>query len=228
MSKNNSIFNLNKTKNQLKENKGKLIAVEGIDGSGKTTLIKNIMDELKEKGYKVKYISTSGEYNEFWRQINYLVNNKIIDLNTNQLIHTLIFVVTSNNLISNKLSDYDYIITDWYYYGKIILAELYSGTKHNSTSIYLKKLREQNLINMPDFYYYINIDPRIAHQRIIKRNNKPEEKENLEMLNKAHDLWNSLSADDIIIINGDENPEKLCNKLIKNILKEDKSEEILL
>lgn len=53
----------------LQKRKGKFVAIEGVDGSGKTTQVKRLAETLKKKGYKIRIIDFPRYYTSFHGEI---------------------------------------------------------------------------------------------------------------------------------------------------------------
>lgn len=216
-----TIFNdlLNK-EYQLNPNHGKIITIEGIDGAGKTTIVEQCVNILNQNGYKAVHFYTLSDFNIYWNIVKKGIESKSIDVDTNQLLHNIAFLSYLNSIFISLLNEYDYVISEWYIYGKMVLTELY--TDNNSSSKALKLLRTElsnGNILLPNYSFFIDTNPYIARERITKRNNILESKEELDMLIKAYSIWqNYIKKYSIEKIDGNLEIEKITSKVLKRVL----------
>ena len=219
-----TIFNrLLEKEYHLNSNHGKIITIEGIDGAGKTTVVENCVNILNQKGYKAVHFFTSSDFNIYWDIVKKGIQSDCIDSNTNQLLHNIAFLTYINSIFINLLNEYDYVISEWYIYGKMVLTEIYT---HNCSSTALKLLTdelEQGNIILPDYSFFIDTNPKVARERIIKRNGTFESKESLSMLIRAYSIWqNYLNKYSIEKIDGNLEIDKITNKVLQRVLENEK------
>ena len=198
-----SVFNeeINREK-ILKPIHAKIITVEGIDGSGKTTLVESCVSKFSNLGYKVKQFQTSS------------------DRNMNQMFHNVAFLTYLKTLFIDELNNNDFVIGDWYIYGKMLLSELYTNDPNCTSKKLIANELTMSKIFLPDFSFYLDISPEEALKRIKKRKGIPEEKESLEMLRAASKLWKRyLSEYNIQILNGNFSTQELTDDIISRVLK---------
>lgn len=214
-----TIFN-NKIDNivPLNANHAKIITVEGIDGAGKTTVVNDLLNKIKQMGYKAEHFNTSSLYNIYWDTVKKGINRDLIDKDVNQLLHSIAFLTYIKTIFIELLNQNDYVISEWYIYGKMVLSELYSEAKE---SVSLKMLRfemEEGNIVMPDYSFYLDIEPEIAYRRILDRKESMEDKEKIEMLRKANNIWKKyIDNYDIMKIDANSNVENISHKILKRM-----------
>lgn len=74
-----SIFNKSiENDSIIADKKGRIITIEGIDGSGKTTLAQNVVNEINFAGYKACIFNASSSFNVFWDVVNGCVRKKLL------------------------------------------------------------------------------------------------------------------------------------------------------
>lgn len=215
-----SIFNEQIEKEfPLNKKRAKIVTIEGIDGSGKTTLVENCVKELKAQGFTAAHISTSSNFNGYWAVVKKGLQEGIITKDTNQMLHNIAFLTYLNTLFINELNSYDYVFTEWYIYGKMVLSECYTNSAHSlSKDLLCLALNAQDII-LPDFSFFLDVPPEEALKRIVKRNGQAEEKESIVMLQRASEIWERYVREyNITRLNGLESEETLKESVLKRIL----------
>ena len=149
-----------------------LIAICGIDGSGKTTQIKMLSKRLSQ--YSEIYVTK--QPTDFYRTYDRFrkVVNREIAMNEN-IIYELALLAASD-----KRRHYEDEI--YHNRNKIILCDryIYSGyayfiARGFSEINWLTSLNEGLLL--PDFTFYIDVPPEVALSRIVERDGKSTKKE---------------------------------------------------
>ncbi|ASP27783.1 thymidylate kinase [Spiroplasma corruscae] len=148
------------------------ISLEGIDGSGKTTISKMIKDNLSQKGYKVLLTREPG--------------GEIFAEDIRQMI------LDKKNIITPWTETLLYIAARKQHLDKVVIPALKSGTIvicdrfMDSTSAYQGYARNigmteidevQNIVlgsTKPDLTIFFDITPNEAHIRLLKRKRKPD------------------------------------------------------
>ena len=206
---------------RINNNHAKIITIEGIDGAGKTTIVNNLIKEIANLGYKVEHFNTSSLYNIYWDTVKSGINKGIIDKDVNQLLHNLAFLTYIKTIFIDKLNKNDFVISEWYIYGKMVLSELYSGKEECISKKILQNELEEGNIVLPNYSFYLEIDPNIAYKRILSRNGDMEEKEKIEMLIKASDIWERyVQLYDIIRLDASSSVEDICKRVLKRVFRQ--------
>jgi dTMP kinase len=140
------------------QNKGLLIVIEGIDGSGKTTQINLLKDWLKHKGYEVIK-------SEWYR------TKSIYELNMRLNLADEITAKTAFTLVAAEFAArLDYILKPALSAGKIILCEKYIYTPmakdvaRGATPEFVKLLYQDAPV--PDIIFFLDVDVETALLRI--------------------------------------------------------------
>jgi dTMP kinase len=163
------------------------IALEGIDGSGKSTQAKLLAEKLKSAGHKV-YITfepTDGQVGKLLRSIlkgSVKADNRTIAglFLADRLDHLL----DEHNGIAGKLTDGWTVITDRYYFS----SYAYHGV-HMDMDWVIDSNKICAEIAKPDINIFIDIPPEIAMERITANRADVELYENLENLKNVREKY---------------------------------------
>ncbi|MCX6278081.1 MAG: dTMP kinase [Bacteroidetes bacterium] len=163
------------------------IAFEGIDGSGKSTQVKLLSDNLKKAGHKVysTFEPTDGPIGSVIRNI---FNNRIeADHRTiaglfvaDRLDHLL----NKTNGILKKLQEGYTVITDRYYFS----SYAYHGVHMPMDWVIEANSMSADLLR-PDLNIYIDISPEISMNRLSKGRSSMELYETIENLIKVRNKY---------------------------------------
>lgn len=193
---------------------GKFIAVEGIDGSGTTTFIKNIKFILENTGYQVHTTcepssSPTGKY----------IRKRLEDHRSDNTIFALLFA-------ADRLIHYREEIVPAMEQGMIVISDRYKI----SSFAYQGVTEDPNWVNLinskapdPDLTIFINVDPLEGDKRIEKRGATRDVLENMSFQEKVFEQYLKLVKEhpEIIILDGTLNPDELARSgfnVIKNFL----------
>jgi len=199
--------------------KYRYIAIEGIDGSGKTTIANLLYNELSKRYNKVILMKEPYD-NDLSKKIKEIIlkeHKKNLDYG-----YLLALLFTADRSIKNidlkKYLNNDYIvISDRSIYSTFSYQILYEGI-----DIEWLKCVSKYIIR-PDITFILDVDPKIAVERINSRGKNITSYENIEFLRKARENFLKLKEifpeDNIIYINGEEKPEEILKKILKIIEK---------
>jgi dTMP kinase len=197
--------------------KYKYIAIEGIDGSGKTTIANLLYNELSKKYNKIILMKEpyDKDLSKKIKEIILKEHEKNLDYG-----YLLALLFTADRSIKNidlkKYLNNDYIIiSDRSIYSTFSYQILYEGIDIE----WLKCISKY--IIKPDITFVLDIDPKIAMERINSRGKSITSYENIEFLKKVRENFLKLKEifpeDKIIYINGEEKPEEILNKILNII-----------
>jgi dTMP kinase len=165
------------------------VTFEGIDGSGKSTILKLVYEQLKSQGYDV--VSTY-EPTDTW--IGKRVQ-KYIETNTDPFVTVFTFI--ADRIEHGKQ------IQQWIDDGKIVLCDRYEESTYAYQGVQLQNMVKDSVrwlkelskdrIPIPDRTFVFVIDPKKALDRIQNRDNLiPFER--LAFLKKVHENYLELAV----------------------------------
>ena len=195
-------------------NKGYLIAIEGIDGSGKTTIANRIVEWLSMRNIDALYTSEPTK-----SPIGLFIKEKIISAEIRQdaRIEALLFAADRLwhvvNEILPALSRGVVVVTDRYYFSSIA----YQGALGAPTSW----IREINkFAPKPDLSIYIDITPEEAIRRKRKQGDVKKLFENIKYLSKVREIYLDLVGNgELALINGMNILEKVVDEALALVRK---------
>lgn len=190
--------------------RGKFIAVEGIDGSGKTELTVSLKAYLEGRSRRVWLTSEPTEW--FRSSVNGLKDMR------DPVSLFLLFTIDRNSHqkeISQKLKEYDYVISDRYLtssyaYQGYMLKDFFNS--FDDTIRWMKNVSKIITVR-PDLTFYIAIDETTAIER-IKKVRQIDELEKLFDLGKVKEMYERYLKDDMITIDGLRNKEAVLKDVI--------------
>jgi dTMP kinase len=214
--------------------RGKLIAIDGVDGSGKSSQVKLLADRLKQDYPTLKILVTREpwdvEHNVIGKRIRSTMvqgKNKRVWADEESLNHEslqyLFFLdrcVHYMKLIIPALEKDYLVITDrermvTYAYGKAARVKV-------ST---IKKWHEN--MAEPDVYYFVKVSPKTALSRINSRNATTKQDaeifETREAVIKNIDGFNQITAkgviNNLVTVNGDDDLEAISEEVYNDLKK---------
>ena len=205
---------------------GKLIVFEGSDGSGKTTILKNVNQKLTEQGYDIRVVREPGgtEISEKIREI--IIDND--NINMTAKTESLLFAASRAQLVEEKirpgLENGEIILCDRF----VLSSLLYQGVGRGLGIDEVKKINDfaTGDIN-PDLTIFFNIDYKTA--LIRKRANfSPDrlENEEFDFHKKIFDAYLDIAEkykDDIKQVDATRSIDEVSSdvlKLIKDLLED--------
>lgn len=202
-----------------------LVAIEGIDGSGKTTLIEGLKKHFQNK---FEFVKDPGGYSEDSLSMKIrtlLMNTPDISPECQALLFNAARLDTLQKLKSEN------VIFDRYIFSTI--AYQYGGLDGNIYSIVdgLNSVLSCSGSFKLDFVIYLNIDPELAADRLDSRNvDNGKHFEKLEIQKKVHSTYESIAHDqhwckpffkdyrkNILVIDALQSPEEILQLAIKAI-----------
>ena len=221
--------------------KGKFIAIEGPDGSGKETQTKILIENLQKKGFKIKTIDFPRYYDNFFGKFvgECLRGDHGDFVNLDPKIASVLYA--ADRWESSKK------IKEWLIDGYIVIADRYASANqiHQGGKISDEQEREKFLnwlskmeyeifqIPQPDQIIYLDVPAEISQQLVQNKNNQKSKKylngKRDQSENNENYLLNSIASAQKLIqdnnnwikINCTENGELLSReKIAENIWNE--------
>jgi len=203
---------MNKTKNIL-QNKGLLITVEGIDGSGKTTFINGLHQYFINNNFPVTLTKEPGK-TILGRELRALLEKPIT------LCHKAEFLLFAadraqhfNDLIIPDLNAKKIIISD-----RMADSSLaYQGYGRGLDLEMLKKINSWVMQGIePDIIFYLKINLDTALERINKRNETITNFEKKSLMQKVSAGYDEIfkNKNNVIVLDANLLPEEVLQKAI--------------
>jgi len=184
--------------------KGLLIVFEGIDGSGKTTQAKILLDKLLKMDIDAVYFREPS-LGKWGRKIkkkaaraDSITVEEELDLFQKDRRENVTF-----NLIP-ALNEKKVVILDRYYFSTMC----YQGAKGIDPQE-IRRMNEEFAVR-PDIVFILDVDPRAGLDRIADRAQKDELFEQEDYLERVRDLFKSITGKNIMHIDGSRPPEEIA------------------
>ena len=193
-------------------NKGVLIAIEGIDGAGKTTQAKLLVEKLRNEGYPVISLHepTDGVWGQKIRELAKRNRHSVsAEDELNLFFQDRIEDVEKN--IKPALENKQVVVMDRYYFSSIA----YQGVR----GLDLDKIEQKNveIAPVPDLLIILDVQPSVSLQRIhSSREDGPNEFEKNSYLEKSRIIFNQFAEREYTCViegNGEHSPVDIADKI---------------
>lgn len=206
----------------IKQDKGRFIVFEGIDGSGKSTQIKNISKQLETQGLKIytTFEPTDGPVGSLIRQ---MLSGEIA---TDQRTIASLFAADRTDHLTNQKNGIKQKVDQ----GGIVLCDRYyfSSYAYHAQYIDMEWVIHTNSLNAeilkPDLTIFIDVDPEICFKRIKLSRTDFEMYEQIDIMKnvrinyfKAFDRLKD--SEKIAVVDGNTTPEKVEDSILNEISK---------
>ena len=192
-----------------------LIAIEGIDGAGKTTQAKILKKELEKRGYDVIGLSepTKGKWGKKIKELSSRGKNP----STKQLFE-LFFLDREEDVNKNiipALKKGQTVILDRYYMSSVA----YQGAGGLDPAFI--ESENEKIAPKPDITIILDLPPKIAVERIEHRKSEPDYFERLKFLTKVRSIFveRYASRPDVLLIDSTQHQNIVSKKILEAVLK---------
>jgi len=198
--------------------RGKLITLEGIDGSGKSTVAEKLQKNPEIKAFKPVFTREPTRGTLTGNAVE-----KAIQSDTDQLAELFLFTADHAEHLAK-------LIKPALENGKIVISDRYSDSRYAYQGITLKTHLENPLewvkdlhrgwTIVPDITFLFDIRPEISIERCGKRGEQSKF-EKLEFLRGVREIFLKLAADDperFIVIDASRSPEYIEKEVVKKIM----------
>lgn len=189
-----------------------LIAVEGIDGAGKTTQVRMLREELERIGEHpvVSKEPTNGPWGKIIKD-SAATGRLSVEEELSAFLNDRTEHVTS--LISPALVQGRIVILDRYFYSSIA----YQGSR--GANVEEVKTLMESRFPIPDAVFVLDIEPEVGMHRIAhSRGEEPNHFEERGNLAKAREIFQSLSGSNIHHIDGAMSPQSVHSVLVAQFI----------
>ncbi len=198
---------------------GKLIAIEGIDGSGKTTQAKILCEKLEKMGYKTLCTKepTDEPTGKFIRDV--LGGRIKVPPASIQYLYGADRAVHQLELEQYLKKGY-YIITDRYFWSSVAYGASDMEKIDDYQLVVYSMLSFYNQFLKPDYSFYLKVSPKTGLLRVNKTGKEKEVYENMGKLvkiEKGYEFLLKRFKDEFIIIDAEKSVEEVTEEILKKI-----------
>lgn len=194
--------------------KGKLIVIEGIDGSGKSTCAKNLTEKLNSINIKTIY-TFEPTHSRYGAKLREGMLSEDLDAEEELLLFVKDRKEHIEYMIKPALEEGYFIILDRYFYSSIA----YQGAKGIDINRIINM--HKDFIIKPDIVFIFHLPIDIALNRIISKRGIADRFENETYLKKVDKIFHSFIEPFIYHIDTDKDI-KIINDELFNILEKSK------
>jgi len=187
---------------------GFLIAIEGIDGAGKTTQANHVQSILQQRNLVV--IRTKEPTTGQWGQV---LRDSAVTGRLSLEEEVELFVKDRKEHVETKinpeLAKGHIVIVDRYYFSSMA----YQGARGMSAER-IMSLNEQ-FAPEPDLLVLLDIDPKTGLKRIRTRGDRANHFEKTDTLKKAREIFLSIQKPYLLKVDACQGPEEITNLIVR-------------
>ncbi len=187
---------------------GFLIAIEGIDGAGKTTQAHFVQDKLLSR--KIAVIRTKEPTTGHWGQVlrdSALTGRLSLDEEIDTFIKDRQEHVQA--VIVPALNAGQIVIVDRYYFSNMAYQGA-RGTDHEELMH-----RNEAFAPEPDLLVILDIEPKTGLQRIRTRGDRANHFEKTGTLRRASEIFNGIKKPYLYRVDATQEPEVICSLIVR-------------
>lgn len=192
---------------------GKIIAIEGLDKSGKNTASNTIKSFYEDKGFKVINLSFPRYNTEIGKLIrNYLTGKLKL---SNYAFECLLAAdkLDFQDELARLLKEYDYIILDRYIHSQFAYGGLQVDLE------WLNSLLELDFVSYPNLIFYMKISAETSFNRQGKYGENDIYESNIKFLETVCKNYDNIFKDNnnVITINAEKSLDEVTNDILINL-----------
>ncbi|HEY3861565.1 MAG TPA: dTMP kinase [Verrucomicrobiae bacterium] len=187
---------------------GYFIAIEGIDGAGKTTQAHFLQERLQEKKLCVIRTKepTTGPYGQILRD-SAVTGRLSLEEEVEMFLKDRREHVET--VINPALRDGHVVIVDRYYFSTMA----YQGARGMDPEELMR--RNEQFAPEPDLLVILDLDPKLGLQRIRTRGDRANHFERTDTLKKAREIFNSIKKPYLYHLDAGQDPETLRELILR-------------
>lgn len=201
----------------MEQKKGLLIAFEGIDGTGKTTLALMLKERLEALGYSVVMFKEPTNETEAGKKIrsSYVEGRASLDIELQWFIEDREWNVTTR--ILPALAENKIVFLDRYFFS----TACYQGVRKNNDWVSILELNRKKFPE-PDLTIIFDLDVQLAIKRIMKDRSNANTFEGIQNLRDVRALFLEIfqldTIGNYILINAEKSIEEIFELLYAKLL----------
>lgn len=190
--------------------KGAFICIEGLDASGKTTQARQLVRELRRKGFEAVYTTepSQGEIGKFIR--TYILQRKRrVPIAVEALLFAVDRVDHLEHMVKPALQEGKIVVSDRYVYSSLA----YQG----AAGLDLNWIEEINRsVITPDLAIYIDVPPEVVIKRIRRKRSVMERR---EVQRKVREVYMKFVEDGRLIrVDGNRAKDEVSRDILTTVL----------
>jgi len=196
----------------MKLKRGVLIVIEGIDGAGKTTQARRLLDKLLKEGFDAVYFREPSD-SRWGRRIkekaakpNSLSPEEELDLFQKDRKENV-----KKNL-KPALKSKQVVVLDRYYFSTMA----YQGAR-GVDPVWIQGINEDFAV-IPDLVFILDVEPATGLKRIEDRKRKDELFEREERLIRVREIFKGIQGENIFHIDGTRSEEDISEQIARIVL----------
>ncbi len=195
----------------MKRDRGLFIVLEGIDGAGKTSIAKKLLNDLEANGYNVVY--TYEPYDTYYVEALKKHYNDYRDAYLDALTYAADRLIHVKTVIEPYLMKKYIVICDRYYYSSVAYQAA-QGVPYEWV------LEINRFALKPDIAIYLDVSPEIGLRRRSGLLSRFPEYEALDFLERVRAIYHRLVEDGYLIeINANRSFEEVYSNVYSTIVK---------
>ncbi len=195
----------------MKRDRGLFIVLEGIDGAGKTSIAKKLLNDLEANGYNVVY--TYEPYDTYYVEALKKHYNDYRDAYLDALTYAADRLIHVKTVIEPYLMKKYIVICDRYYYSSVAYQAAQGAP-------YEWVLEINRFALKPDIAIYLDVSPEIGLRRRSGLLSRFPEYEALDFLERVRAIYHRLVEDGYLIeINANRSFEEVYSNVYSTIVK---------